>query len=72
MKITDVFVPVRSLLILAWFLILCVVAPTIAAVILLGGTGYAIYSAASDKKQSQSKGRTNGGSGSQKRPEYPC
>lgn len=68
MKVTDVFVPLKSLLIMGWFLILCVMAPTLAAVVLLGGTGYAIYTAVNDKGK---KGKSNGGSGSQKRPEYP-
>ena len=68
MKITEVFIPLKSLLIMGWFLILCVLAPTLAAVMLLGGTAYAGYIAINEKGK---KGKSNGCSGSQKRPEYP-
>lgn len=53
MNIENVFVPFKTLLAIGWFLILCVIAPTLAAIILLGGTGYAIYTAASEKKQGE-------------------
>lgn len=69
MKVSEVFVPLKSLLLMGWFLILCVLAPTLAVVVLLGGTGYAIYSATTDKGK---KGKSNGGAGNSKRPEYPC
>lgn len=69
MRITDVFIPVRTILMIGWFLFLCIVAPTLAAVILLGGTGYAVYESVNDK--GRSNGGSNGKSSSQKRPEYP-
>lgn len=69
MRITDVFVPIRTLLMIGWFLFLCIVAPTLAAVLLLGGTGYAVYESINSKEQP--KGRSNGKSNFQKRPEYP-
>ena len=68
MKLCDVFVPVKSLLILGWFLILCVIAPTIAAIVLIGGTGWAIW----ESTKGQNKGDSNGRSNNKKRPEYPC
>lgn len=68
MKLYDVFVPVKSLLILGWFLILCVLAPTVAALVLIGGTGWAIW----DYTKGCNKGDSNGRSNNKKRPEYPC
>ena len=68
MKLCDVFVPVKSLLIMGWFLILCVIAPTIAVVVLIGGTGWAIW----DSTKGKSKGDSDGRSNNKKRPEYPC
>ena len=51
MNLENVFVPLKTLLAIGWFLILCIIAPTLAAIILLGGTGYAIYTAASEKNK---------------------
>lgn len=69
MRLSDIFVPIKGLLVIGWFLVLCVLAPMLAVVVLLVGTGYALYEARSIKDQSNAK--SNRFSGSTKRPEYP-
>jgi hypothetical protein len=68
-RLSDIFIPIKGLLIIGWFLVLCVLAPMLAVIVLLVGTGYTIYEARRIKDQSNAK--SNRFSGSAKRPEYP-
>ena len=51
MKTPPILEPIKTLLNICLFLVACVLAPTLAAIVLLGGTGYAIYTAAKDDKE---------------------
>jgi hypothetical protein len=68
-RLSDIFVPVKGLLIIGWFLVLCVLAPMLAVVVLLVGTCYTLYESRSNKGPSNAKSNRFGDSA--KRPEYP-
>lgn len=73
MRPSDVFVPIKHILAACWFVVLCMMAPTVAVIILLGATGWVAYDAVKgEKSYKDAKGRKEDGkSDSSKRPEYP-
>lgn len=76
---SDVFIPIKSILAVCWFVILCIMAPTLAVVLLLVGTVWVLYDhykgdSAGDKTKARRNMNARTASkqpGSPKRPEYP-
>lgn len=69
MRFSDVFIPIKGLLIIGWFLILCILAPILALTVLLVGTCYVFFEARGSRNRS--RGTSDEFSSSKKRPEYP-
>lgn len=68
--LNSLFVPVKNVLVLCWFVLLCVFSPTCASVVLIGMTAWVIYKEGSKKPEYKKSGGKHARSSN--RPEYPC
>lgn len=71
MRPCDIFVPIKHILAVCWFVVLCLMAPTVAVIILLVATGWVAYDAVKDGKSYKGAKGNDRKSNSSKRPEYP-